>query len=187
MLKENDVIQQDLTSTIEEADVRIIAHVSEAKKEESNNIVILSNAIDLVVLVFCSIEKCVREGLQEIGIKYGNRNDAKYLPINIMGEELGANFCSVPLNTHILTGWDMTSKVGTKEGAIKVKPYLFLHAFDSTDEKNFLRQSEEYLGKVISPTRRCTTFDELRLENYTGKKASLLNLPPTSNSIKGHL
>ena len=81
----------------------------------------------------------------------------------------------------------MTSKVGTKESAIKVKPDTFLHAFCSTDEINFLQQSEEYLVKVFSPTTRCTTLDELRLENYTGKKASLINLPPTFSFIKGHL
>ena len=104
-----------------------------------------------------------------------------------MYEKLGAIFWSVLLNAHILTGCDMKSKVRTKESAIKVKPDKFLHAFGSADEINFLRQSEEYLVKVVSPTTRCTTFDELRFENYASKKASLINLPPTSNSIKGHL
>ena len=104
-----------------------------------------------------------------------------------MYEKLGASFCSVLLNAHILTGCDMASKVGTKESAIKVKPDKFSHALGSTDEINFLRQSEEYLVKVVSPTTRCTTFDKLRFEDYTGKKASLINLTPTSISIKGHL
>ena len=91
------------------------------------------------------------------------------------------------LNVHILTGRDMTSKVRTKEKAIKVKPDIFLHAFGSAYEINFLRQSKEYFVKVVSPNTKCTTFDELRFEIYTGKKASLINLLPTSNSIKGHL
>ena len=63
----------------------------------------------------------------------------------------------------------------------------FLHAFGSTDEISFLQQFEEYLVKVVSPTTKCTTFDDLRFENYTSKKASLINLLPTSNSIKNHL
>ena len=74
-----------------------------------------------------------------------------------------------------------------KESTIKVNLDTFLHVFGSIDEKKFLQQAEDYLAKVVSPTARCTTFDELRLENQTGKKASLINLPPTSNSIKGHL
>ena len=101
-----------------------------------------------------------------------------------MYEKLGANFYSVLLNAHILTGCDMTSKVGTKESAIKLKPDTFLHSFGSTNEINFVRQSQEYLIKVVSLTTRCTPFDELRFVNYTGKKASLINLPPTSDSIK---
>ena len=42
----------------------------------------------------------------------------------------------------------------------------------SADEINFLRQSRECLVKVVSSTTRCTIFDELRFENFTGKKAS---------------
>ena len=38
----------------------------------------------------------------------------------------------------------MTSKLGTKESAIKVKPNNFLHAFDSTGEIYVLHQSKEY-------------------------------------------
>ena len=185
--RENSVIHQDLTSEIEDPDIRIIPHVSQAIKEKSSNIVILLNDADVVVLVLYYMEKFVREGLQKLWIKYGTGDHTRYLPVHINYEKLDASFSSVLLDAHILTGCDMTSKVGTKESAIKVKPDKFSHAFGSTDEINYLRQSEEYLVKVVSRTTRCTTFDELRFENYTGKKASLINLPPTSNSIKGHL
>ena len=157
--RENSVIKQDLTSTIEEADIRIIPHVSQAIKEELNNIVILSNDTDVAVLVLYCMEKFVREGLQKLWIRYGNGDHTRYLPIHIMYEKLGANFCSVLLDVHILIGCDMRSKVGTKESTIKVKPDTFLHAFISTNEINFLRQSEEYLVKVASLTTKCTTFD----------------------------
>lgn len=73
----------------------------------------------------------------------------------------------------------MTSKVGTKENAIKIKPGTFLHAFDLTNEVSFLCQSKEYLVTVA--TIKCTTFDELRFENYTDKEASLINILPISN------
>ena len=49
--RENSAIQQDLTSTIQEVNIRIISHVSQAIKEKSNNIVMLSNDADVVVLV----------------------------------------------------------------------------------------------------------------------------------------
>ena len=135
--RENSMIQQDLTSAIEEADIHVIPHVSQAVKEKSSNIVMLSNDAD-VVLVLYYIEKFVRECLQKLWIRYSTRDHTRYLPIHILYEKLGASFCFVLLNAHILTGCDMTSDVGTKEKAIKVKPDKFLHAFSSTDEINFL-------------------------------------------------
>ena len=45
----------------------------------------------------------------------------------------------------------------------------------------------QYLVKVVSTKTKCTTFDELRFENNSRKKASLINLPLACNSIKSHL
>ena len=132
------------------------------------------------------MEKFVRKCHKIFGLGMAPEIIPDISQYHIMYQKLGANFFSVLLNAHVLTGCDMTSKVGTKESTIKVKPDTLLHAFDSTDEINFLRQSDEYLVKVVSPTTRCT-FDELRFENYTAKKASLRNLSPTSSSIKGYL
>lgn len=64
------MIQQDLTSRIEEADMRIIPHVNQTVKRRSNNIVILSNDTDVVVLVLHYMEKIVSEGLQNHWTRY---------------------------------------------------------------------------------------------------------------------
>ena len=74
----------------------------------------------------------------------------------------------------------MTSNVGAKESAIKLKPDTFLHAFSSFDDVNLRGVLSKGCFTIAVPT-----FDELRFENYTGKKATLINLPPTSNSTKG--
>ena len=42
---------------------------------------------------------------------------------------------------------------------------------------------EEYTVKFFSPTTRCRTFDGLKFKKYTGKKASLIFLPPISSLI----
>ena len=96
----NSVIQQDLTSAIEEDDICIIPHVSQAIKEKSSNIIILSNDADVLVLVLYYMAKFVRGGLQKLWIRYGNIYHTRYLPIH-MYEKLGALFCSVLLNAHI--------------------------------------------------------------------------------------
>ena len=71
------------------------------------------------------MEKFLRERLQKLWIRNGTGDHTRYLPIHIMYENLGTSFCFVLLKTHISTGCDMTSKVGTKESAIKVKPDKF--------------------------------------------------------------
>ena len=170
MQKENSAIEQDLNSTIEEADIHIIRHVNQAVKQNSNKVVI-SNEADVVVLVLYYMEKFINEGLQKLLIRYETVDHTTYLPFHIMCEVMGANFCPVLLNGHISTGCDMTSKVETKEIAIKVKLGTFLHAFDSTDEINLLHQSKEYLVKVVFLTTKCATFGELELKTYAAKKS----------------
>ena len=41
----------------------------------------------------------------------------------------------------------------------------------------------QYLLKVFSVKTKCTTFDKMRFENNTRKKASLINLPFPSRLI----
>ena len=88
------------------------------------------------------MEKFIREGLQGLWNMYVTGDHTRYLPIHIMYEKLGANFCSVLLNKDILTDCDITSKVGLKESAIKVKQDAFLHAFGSSGDIKFLGHSE---------------------------------------------
>ena len=70
------------------------------------------------------MERFVREGLQKHWIRYGTGDLTRYLPIHIMYEKLGANFCSVLLNAHILIGCDITSKAVAKKVHYKSK-YIF--------------------------------------------------------------
>ena len=163
MQKENGVIQQDLTLTIEEADISIIPYVNLAIKEKSNNIVILAIDADIVVLVLHFMEKCVKEGFQKLWIRYGTRDHNRSLPIHIMHEKLGADLYFVLLKIHILTGGYMTN--GNKRKSNKSKARYGLDAVGLIDETNFLQQSEECLAQVFSSTTLCKTFDELRFEN----------------------
>lgn len=96
---------------------------------------------------------------------------------------------TVLLKAHILTGCDITSKIGTKNGALKANPEKYLKSFGESDlfEKEDLTNVEEYLVKVLHPSSPSRTFNELRFELYIKKKVSLIDLPPTSSSLAGHL
>ena len=54
-------------------------------------------------------------------------------------------------------------------------------------EKEDLTNVEEYFVKVLHPSSPSKKFNELRFELYIKKKDSLIDFPPTSSSLAGHL
>ena len=64
-----------------------------------------------------------------------------------------------------LMGCDVTSKIGTKYGALNTKTKDYLKTSDQS--KNFCHEeaegSESYLVKVLRPSSACTTVNELRV------------------------
>ena len=89
--------------------------------------------------------------------------------------------------THIQTGCDVTSKIGTRLAALKQKPSAYLQKFacqnDLTEEE--IEKAEEYLVNVWHSKSKteCKTFNQLRSTMYISKRSPLLGLPPTSHSI----
>ena len=73
------------------------------------------------------------------------------------------------LKAHILTGSDVTSKVGTKTAALKAQPERYLQDFGENTFVTDLVQAEKYLVNVVHAKSTCATFDELRYNIYTSK------------------
>ena len=109
--------------------------------------------------------------------------------MHYLAKKLGPHQCSVIMKAHILTGCDITSKVGTKSAALQAEPTEFLDTFGehNTLENYEAIKGEEYLVKVLKPKSLSKTFNELRFEQYVEKKTNILQLAPTSQSIQGHL
>ena len=132
--------------------------------------------------IFCEL------GIQELwgkfGIKYGRRN----IPIHKLGQQLGGEKCSALLKAYILTGCDVTSKIGTKASAFASKPENYVDDFgiEPLQDSSFVC-AEKYLVRVISPKSDCETFDDLRYEIYKTKEKALNELPLKSSTIRGHL
>ena len=91
--------------------------------------------------------------------------------------KLAESNCKVLLKAHILTGSNITSKIGTKTTALKNNP----------DELINFGEAEKYLINVLYLKENCTTFDKLCYVLYTGKNKSITELPSTSKSLYGHL
>ncbi|KAL4238796.1 hypothetical protein ACF0H5_003503 [Mactra antiquata] len=181
----------ELDIDIEEADVRLIPHALHATRQGLERCVLLSGDTDVMVLGLHFFKVLESSGLKELWIRLGNGNSTRLVPLHIIARNTPA-LCRVIIALHVLTGCDLTSKVGTKRAALKANPELYLTLFgNSLDEENrreILALAERYLVKVCKPSSSCETMDELRYSMYRcSKSINLKDLPPTSASIKNHI
>ena len=91
-------------------------------------------------------------------------------------------------SAHILTGCDVTRKIGSKTAAfIKACPEKYLHDFGEDFHDYNFQMTEKYFVKVIEPNIAAECFDDLRYVIYTARKTTFSELSPSSSAIKEHL
>ena len=105
----------DLDIDIEEADLRIIPHVSKSVSRNFTNIVVISNDTDVFILLLHYLPQFIENGLEELWIKFGAGGHSRFTPLHVMYNNMNKELHSVILKAHILTGCDTTSKIGTKK------------------------------------------------------------------------
>ena len=122
-------------------------------------------------------------------VRFGAREKIRNILIHILTDKLGDQLSSSSiLKTHVLSGCDVTSRIGTKSSAMKINPERFLQAFGVGEPSDIaFKSAERYLVNVIQPSSNCMTFDELRYEMYRTHNKGLSELIPTSYSLHGHL
>ena len=85
-----------------------------------------------------------------------------------MAERFGKKKSFSFLKAHILTGWDMRIRLGTKAAALKAKPELCLDHFEEEPpSERALYQVEKYLLKVLGLKSTCDSFDKFWYKAYT--------------------
>lgn len=139
---------------IEEADSRLILHLSHAVQENFKSAFVLSCDTDVLILLLNYYEYFKSLGLQVIYVlkfKMKEKNSLKkfffvYLqdlwdltgnvkkensciPVHTVFEKLGAELCDCLIAIHHLTGSDYTSKIGTKHKALFANPTDFVKDF----------------------------------------------------------
>ena len=186
----------DLSSHLEEADHRIILHIEWELKQTANTsrpeICVETNDTDVVVLLLYYFQVYSEKGLRRLWVKHGRGDKTCFLPLHTIHGQLGENESKCMLKTHIGTGCDYLSKVGTKRSALAANPVVTLPTFgDSlTLRECEIDEAEAYLVRVYSSAPKTVTdktFDALRYEMYK-KNMSVLQLPPTSYSVRnGHI
>ena len=157
--------RQDLDSEIEEADCRIIPHIAKAGITGHQRIVVFSNDTDVVTYLLYYMEQFVRIGILEVWIRFGNGNKARYIPVHTLHTNLGRDLSKVVLKAHVLTGCDISSKVGTKYAALKCEPVSYLQNFGDTSpqmSEEEMTLAESYIIQLIQKKSTCETMDDLR-------------------------
>ena len=187
ILSDCDTTLPELDVDIEEADARIIPHALHAVNCGATRVVLLSNDTDVMVLAlhFWNIFK--GHGLKELWIRAGVGNTTRYIPLHSLADRLGTQICKVLIALHHLTGCDSTSKVGTKAAGLKANPGHYLCDFGKDPNDIDFGLVEEFLVNVYKSSRHSQSMDELRYHLYHHSKKTILDLPPTSRSIKGHI
>ena len=107
-------------------------------------------------------------GLQEMWQQYGTREKRR------MGQavsQLGPSLAKTVIKTHILTGDDCMSKVGSKHAAMACDPVNYMTNFRETDKllEQYSKLAYKYLIRVWAGARStttCETFDQFRAESY---------------------
>ena len=178
----------DLDDHIEGADIRIISHIAKSIESGLKNAVVVSNDTDVRVLLLHYTPQFIKSGLTELWLKYGVGPKVRFIPLHVLIAHLDQNLLDVLLKFYILTGCDVTNKIGAKSPALKSDPHMYLKNFGQNEllESSFV-DAELYLIKVLQINSTSTTFDELRYELYRKRNKTLYDLPPTSRSLQGHL
>ena len=96
----------------------------------------------------------------------------------------GLQICKTLLKGHVVSGCDVTSKVGTKAAALKNTPENYLQNFGESDEVKTedINPAEKYFVQLIQNNSKFCNFKELRLNLCKQKGKSLFDLPPTPSS-----
>ena len=134
---------------------------------------VLSNDMDVLVLLINYFFHFLSRGVQQLWIKYGLGDKTCYIPIHTLAQRLGKDMCGMLLKSHVLTGCDVTSKLGTKGNALKANLHLLIDfGTENHPDSLSLLHSERYLCSVLYP-KDPTSFDDMRYFLYTKKKKPL--------------
>ena len=112
----------------------------------------------------------------------------RYLPLHKLATALGERKCANILKTHIATGCDWISKLGTKHKALNHEYLLDEFGENSLSDRS-VDQAEEYLCLVLKGKEiQLKTFDDYRRNQLIKVGVPIVSLEPSSKCIRnGHI
>ena len=121
---------------------------------------------------------------QKIGVRFYLERESSATSgwINV-----GRECCKVILPLHHLTGCDSSSKFGTKAAGLKANPAQHLQQLGKDPANIDFVGVEHYLVNTFKSRTHCESMDQLRYYLYHHNKKTIVDLPPTSRSVRRHI
>ena len=162
MINDDIIERDDLNCIEEEADSQIVLHTACAAKKDFRQFLVLSNDTDVVMYNLAYFHVYKTMNVNKIWVKFGILENQRHIPVHQLAEILGTEKSRALLKAHILTGCDITSKIGSKPAAFKACPEKYLYDFGEEFHDYHLQMAEKYLVKVIEPNIAERSFDDWR-------------------------
>ena len=183
--------------THEEADYRMILHISDLVRNNFTKVRVRSNDTD--VLAICTAYFHEIPGLEELWLAFGTSKSFRLIPVHIIAMQLGADKCKALLGFHALTGCDSVSAlfgIGKKTAWTMwmafpkfTEAFLFLSNKSDYITNEIMALTEEFVARLyccsVTP-EHVTTVKRLRYELFHFGCKDFNDLPPTLNALQLH-
>ena len=131
----------------EVVDSRITPHIQKAMMRGVHRDIDHSNDTDLVVYLLYYIHYFINQDIEDLWI----RDKSRHMPVHKLGVVFGTQLCNVILKSHVLTGCDVTSKVGAKAAALNSESEQYLESLGGMNEPSLesFEKAEKYHVRVL--------------------------------------
>ena len=177
----------------EEADDRIMFLVNHAVKvDKFSKVVIASSDTDVFMCAPYHFCHWIYSGLDELWVISKKCYSVNVRLVHTIVNNMDNSIDVLPA-VHALTGYNTTSKAGTKSAACQWMMkcgYELLHSFGKPETSDqMILFAERFLVKCISKSSERSNFDDIRFETYHKRsfQRDLEKLPSTSSSIHIHV
>ncbi|MES9881053.1 MAG: hypothetical protein ABW185_09250 [Sedimenticola sp.] len=184
---------EDLKSTHEEADTRLLLHAKHAADAGYSSVTIVADDTDIMVLAlaFVNIINC------KIYMRCGSKTRTRLIIIDKMAAALGHGVCDSLLGLHVFTGCDTVSAF-SGQGKLKGLKLLqqdqtFQEAFSTLGQQWQFQDDlfpiiQEFTCKLYAARTPIRQVNELRYQLWRAKKGSVESgqLPPCEDSLYQH-
>ena len=149
----NNVQVNELYSNLEEADLRLIPHIHHAIIQGIQRVLVVSNGTHVFALVLYCTPEFVDLDSKEVWIMFAAGEKSRFLPMHILFQKLGPSLCKVIFKARVLSGCDVTSKLGTKQASLNAKPDVYIRQLGEDNQLTIdeMKNAETYLIKLLQP------------------------------------